>query len=172
LQNQVRDFNSLARKQLCGWITIGFVDFDLFSLGIDHVCCVLVASVSRRHRKARSDDRRCIVIDADRERPLGLRGANATGGSIEFGHLSQIIIEKWQLFEDRAIPTFAEAANGRTRKDPSLYCAQPRACAERIPARLHCRLESCCGPLMWLRQRRLSVARRANRNRGVSVQGE
>jgi hypothetical protein len=33
-------------------------------------------------------------------------------------------------------------------------------------------LESCCGPLMWLRQRRLSVARRANRNRGVSAQGE
>jgi HEPN superfamily Swt1-like protein len=27
-------------------------------------------------------------------------GANAIGGFIEFGHLSQIIVEKWQLFED------------------------------------------------------------------------
>jgi hypothetical protein len=35
------------------------------------------------------------------------------------------------------MPTLAEAADGRTRKDPSLYCAQPRASAERIPARLH-----------------------------------
>jgi hypothetical protein len=27
-------------------------------------------------------------------------GANAAAGFFEFGHLSQIIIEKWQLFED------------------------------------------------------------------------
>lgn len=50
----------------------------------------------------------------------------------------------------KAVMPNVAAWNGRTRKDPSLYCAQPRAPAERKPARLHvhCRLESCCGPLM------------------------
>jgi hypothetical protein len=55
---------------------------------------------SRRQRKARSDDRRCIVMVPTVNVRSDFVGANATGGFIEFGHLSQIIIEKWQLFED------------------------------------------------------------------------
>ena len=81
-------------------------------------------------------------------------------GFVEFGHLAQVIIAKWDYFK-AIVPSqhWLKQRMDENEKIEKFYCPQPNVIAQRISETIHvyCRLESC----NWVVKSRLKSHRSA-----------